>query len=129
MQYYKLNKLSILVYSLNILISTVLPIMMLLIIHMNNYALYIQIGNVSGFVIIVTLWLSVLIRNRFLHSLNVFSTIILINSTIKTNLPFHLVEIIFALYSVITLILFYIQLLKPHLTKKLLSVVEAHNAI
>ncbi len=96
-------------YALNALASIVWPLLALLILHLYHNRAYYFLADLFGFTILAAAAVSVLLKNRFLYVLNIFSGVIFLNGFVQSTFPMQFIHIDFVIYAILTVLFFIVE--------------------
>ncbi len=97
-------------YVLNAMVSIVMPLFSLMVLHFYPYAPVIFLTDLFGITILASLSISMLLKSRHLHILNLFAGVIFLNAFIQSSFPASFIHLIFVVYALLTVILFRVDL-------------------
>ncbi len=96
------KRLLVMGYGINAVISIILPLLALVALHFYPYTLTTFLTNLFGFLILFAVAISIVLKNRYLYVLNVFSGVIFMNALIKSSFPASFIHVDFVIYALLT---------------------------
>lgn len=113
------NKLLMVGYIFNILLSIILPLLSLILLNHYSISAANLMTNTFGFIILFAIVVSILVKSRALYVLNIFSVVMFINAFLKSNFTGQFIHINFVIYALLTVTLLFFELKNPNLIRKI----------